>query len=467
MSRLIEWFIPDEIRSGRTDSALARVFVFTHIFGPLIAQPMWIYLYIVDREPDLSLFVLAAAICSFWLMPFLLRATGNIHLAALVSFQALATTSLYGAYHYGGFSSPFLPWLVVSLLLGLFYLSKSIRLVLAIFLLDFVVFISLAWHFRMPEQIPIEKLGILGWLSITSATIYVTWMATYYSRIVGMHAELEAEAERSRITSRELEKARAMAEKNSQSRSRFFSKMSHELRTPLNAIIGYSEILLEDIEADPPQGAAGRAEDVMRINAAGKHLRSLVFDVLDSDTIENEQMRVEPTEFTIGELCDEVMANATPMVEKNDNRFIVICPHRERRLFTDARKLRQVVLNLLSNAGKFTSKGIVKLEFHVEAWAHEDQLRILVTDTGIGIAPDSLSRLFTEYEQGDASVVANYGGTGIGLALSRRFCILLGGNVSVVSRPGHGSSFTVNIPTHLSEDVQSHDADSAVSVAAE
>ena len=448
-SKLIDWFIPAKVRSNRTDWELARTFVFTHVFGPLIAQPLWIHLLAISPRPGSQLAVLACAICAFWALPFALRATGDMWLVSLVSFQGLAMTSLYGSYHYGGFASPFLPWLVVSLLLGLFYLSKNTALVLALFVLDLAAFLAVVWRRPLPQEIPMEALGTLGWLSIGSATLYMTWMALYYSVVVSLRTELEAEAERSRATSRELERARAVAEETGRARARFFSKMSHELRTPLNAIIGYSDILLEDLGAEPGGGSA-RAKDVTRINAAGKHLLSLVSSVLDDDTIERGATRIEPAPFALGDLCDEVVANALPMVERNANRFVVVCPRREARAHTDAQKLRQIVINLLSNAGKFTSRGVIELVLDLDLdGPGEDELCAVVSDTGIGISEEALSRLFTEYEQADASVVAAFGGTGIGLALSRRLCVLLGGDIAVSSAPGRGSRFTVRVPARL------------------
>ena len=176
---------------------------------------------------------------------------------------------------------------------------------------------------------------------------------------------------------------------------------------------------------------------------------SLVADVLDGDAIEDEAVRVEPETFAVGALCDDIVAAALPMIEGNGNRFAMVCPPRDRLVRTDPRKLRQIVINLLGNAGKFTRDGSVRLEVHLDEGAHDDALRIVVRDTGVGIPDDVMERLFTEYEQGDATVPARFGGTGIGLALSRHFCILLGGEITATSRPGLGSTFTVIVPVEI------------------
>jgi signal transduction histidine kinase len=446
--RVLAWFLPRDPGMSRTERELARTFVFTHLFGPVISQPMWIYLYVVATEVDSTLVVLAAGSWSFWALPFLLRWTGSLKLGALASFQMLAAISLFGAYHYGGFSSPFLPWLIVSLLLGLCYQSKNAGMVIAVFALDLVVFACVVAVVGIPDRVPLDDLRALGWLSITSATVYMTWMALHYARIIGLRTELETEIDRQHATSIELERARAMAEETGQARARFFSKMSHDLRTPLNAIIGYSDILLEDCESDCPARSA-RATDIQRINAAGRHLLSLVSDVLDAKHIEDDVVAVASGEFELGALRDEVVATAKPMVERNGNAFVVVCAHPHYVLHTDARKLRQILLNLLSNAGKFTHGGTVKLDMHILLHPHEHQLVATVSDTGIGIAPEALPRLFNDYEQADPSVFNRFGGTGIGLALSRKLSILLGGDITVASRVRHGSRFTVTVPAHL------------------
>lgn len=447
----IDWFIPEKIRLNRTDWALARTFVFTHLFGPLIAQPLWIYIWAISPTFDPYVVALALAISSFWLLPFLLRATGSMWLVSLISFQALAMTALSGSYNFGGFNSPLIPWVVVTLMLGFFYLAKNIALVLGLFAVDVALFVAGVVFWPVPSTIPMEDLRILGWLSLGSAMIYMTWMALYYSVVVTMKAEFEAEAERGRAASDELERARALAENRMKARIAFFSKMSHELRTPLNAIIGYSDILAEEI-ADRGEAAETRARDIMGINAAGKHLLSLVADVLDTDRIEDETLVVTPVEFSLGQLCKDVVANARPMVEKNGNALVVHCPVTDRMLRTDARKTRQIAINLLGNAGKFTTNGTVRLEMVIEAGAHDEHLRLSVSDTGVGIAAEAQPHLFGQYQQADASVPVRFGGTGIGLALSRQLANLLGGQITFVSRAGRGSTFTVTLPTRYLSD---------------
>ena len=446
-NRLVNWFVPRNIR-GRTNIEMARIFVFTHLFGPVIAQPMAIYLYLVSPEVNYQLEVMVAGIYSFLLLPFVLKYTGSMTVSSLLSFVGLAAVSLFGTYHYGGFSSPFLPWLIVSLLLGFFYLSKNTKLVISLFTAIVGVFIFFLIRNGLPNTVPVEDLQILSWLSIVAATVYMSWMALYYARIIALRSELQHEAERFRSTMEELEKARAVSEEVSHHRSLFFSKMSHELRTPLNVIIGYSEILLDDVN-DATGGDDQTIRDLDRINKAGKHLLSLVSEVLDSDKIVNDVNAVEVSDFTLGDLIDEVVASALPLVVKNGNRFDIDCPHREAHLRTDRTKLRQMLINLLSNAGKFTRNGNVTMKLSIERSPADIRFHATVSDTGIGIAPDVLPKLFQSYIQADASISKRFGGTGIGLAITRKFAILLGGAISVASRPNEGTQFTIDIPAHI------------------
>jgi signal transduction histidine kinase len=452
LNKLINWFIPLHSIRGQTNIELARVFVFTHVFGPVIAQPMAIYLYFASPALSLPLAVMVFGIWAFWLLPFVLRRTGNLTLSAMLSFQGLTTLALFGTFFYGGFSSPFVPWLIVSLLLGFCYLSKRVRLVLSIFVADLCIFGAFFVMYGFPHLIPISQLHILGWLSIVAATVYMSWMALFYARIIALRSELEVEAERYRATLKELEKARAVAEQSNRNRSLFFAKMSHELRTPLNSIIGYSEILLSEFESSGAEDAQC-SSDLKRINVAGKHLLSLVAEVLDLDKMEMGVVSVEPTSFSLGNLCDEVVASALPLVEKNGNSFVLDCPNRVETVHTDRKMLRQMIINLLSNAGKFTEAGTIKLHLGVDPGMGDDRLCISVTDTGIGISPTAIPHLFDDYMQADASISNKYGGTGIGLALTRKFSVLLGGAISVESMPGKGSRFTIDISANLRDEL--------------
>jgi len=226
------------------------------------------------------------------------------------------------------------------------------------------------------------------------------------------------------------------------------------LRTPLNAVIGYSEMLLEDAEANGGE----QSEDLRRINSAGKHLLSLVTDVLDMSKIEADKTELVIQPFDLLGFIEDVIATSRSVVEANGNEFLVERGAGLGIVISDATRLRQAILNLLSNAGKFTKKGRVTLQVTREKGDAEDWIRIAVSDTGIGIRPDNLQKLFQDFNQGDASTSSKYGGTGLGLALSQNLCRMMGGDISVESEFGRGSRFTIRVPGYIEDHQLTADA---------
>src|SRR6202048_4622853 len=247
---MIDWFIPESAKAERSDLSLSRNFVFTHQFGPALSQSIALFLYISDPHPGVACWTVIICIWLFWTLPFVYKLTANLQLSALISVELLAFTSLFGAYYYGGVSSPFLPWLLVSLLLGFFYLSERPILVVGLFTFNITGFVIAYLAYGFPDLLSHEQLSMVGWISILSATIYMSWMAIYYANMISMRSDLEREAERHRETAVRLREAKDMADVANRAKSIFLAKMSHELRTPLNAVIGFSEILLEGVEFD-------------------------------------------------------------------------------------------------------------------------------------------------------------------------------------------------------------------------
>jgi signal transduction histidine kinase len=241
----------------------------------------------------------------------------------------------------------------------------------------------------------------------------------------------------------ELVRARDTAESASQAKSEFLANMSHELRTPLNAIIGYSE-LLQDEALD--SGNEGTVADLKKIESASKHLLGLIEEVLDFSKIEAGRMTMAAEEFSVANLVETVAVTARGLVEKNGNRFEVECPAETGTMVADQVKTRQILLNLLSNAGKFTTDGIITLAVTRSFGADDAWLEFSVTDTGIGISEEQQARLFQAFSQGDASTTRRFGGTGLGLVISRRFCDMMGGTIRATSQPGQGSRFVVRLP---------------------
>jgi len=234
-------------------------------------------------------------------------------------------------------------------------------------------------------------------------------------------------------------------------KSEFLANMSHELRTPLNAIIGYSEMLQEDA-AD--LGAEQFTDDLGRINAAGKHLLELINAVLDLSKIEAGKMELYLETFGVAGLVRDIAAVIQPLAGKNANRLDVRCPEEIGTMHADLTKVRQALFNLLSNACKFTERGTVVLSVARETVNSRDCLSFSVSDTGIGMTPEQLARLFEAFTQADAATTRRFGGTGLGLALSRRLCRMMGGDVTAESESGRGSTFTIRLPAVVAEAVE-------------
>jgi PAS domain S-box-containing protein len=269
-------------------------------------------------------------------------------------------------------------------------------------------------------------------------------------RIVGIAEDITQ-----RKLAEEFQKVAQTAQAANQAKSAFLANMSHELRTPLNAIIGYSDMLKEDAE---DLGCEDFIPDLHKIQTAGKHLLSLISDILDISKIEAGRMELYLETFNPVNLIDEVASTVKPLVDKNSNKFEVYCASDLGMMYADLTKTRQILLNLLSNAAKFTERGTITL--CIERVKHDslttqeiaepsDLIIFRVADTGIGIPPEQLQHLFQAFMQGDASTTRKYGGTGLGLTISRHFCVMMGGDMQVQSELGGGSVFTVCLPAHV------------------
>ncbi|GLS43203.1 sensor histidine kinase [Methylobacterium brachythecii] len=448
VQHIVDWFIPQSAHLERSDLSVARNFVLTHIFGPLMSQSMCVFLYRTDPNPGFACFTVIACVCLFWTLPFVLKFTQNIKLAAILSVELLAFTALFGTYFYGGASSPCLPWLIIALLLGFFYFSEQPMLIVALFAVNVTVFFIAYICTDFPEIVSASELSVVTWISIVSATLYMSWMAIYYSHVMSMRSQIEKETERYLAANEQLQVVKELADAANRAKSVFLAKMSHELRTPLNAVIGYSELILENI---PPGTDETKQKDVRSINAAGRHLLSLVVDVLDLSKIEAETIELNVETFDLAYLLDQVVATVKPLAEANGNSLIVQHLTPLGSMQTDQTKLRQILVNLLSNASKFTKNGNVTLSVRMDRKSTGTWLDVRVRDTGIGISQADIARLFENFRQVSAATAHQYGGTGLGLALSQKLCTLMGGSIGVTSEPGRGSVFSFCIPAEVSE----------------
>lgn len=289
-----------------------------------------------------------------------------------------------------------------------------------------------------------EKYGTLNFSSLKPRQIPFSKTDIDLVNLIGSWISVTLEQQ---IAKEELHVAKEDAEKANLTKSAFLAKMSHELRTPLNAIIGYSELLKDEVEDNKQQEYL---PDLEKISSSGAHLLTLINDILDLSKIEAGKMELFLEEFSVQSLTEDVQQTVVPLMKSNNNKFFVNLPRVSGDVRGDKLKLKQVLLNLLSNASKFTDNGVITLDVRRIENAGKEFISFSVIDTGIGIEEGQRDSIFVDFSQADSSTASKYGGTGLGLTISRQICRMMGGDIAVVSQLGRGSTFTVTLPAAVS-----------------
>lgn len=456
-TRCIGWFVPPEFRRDPDKFRRASMFVGAHLLGPPLGHLITLYLLIIDPHPGWHLWPSFISLGIFYPLPLLLRVTGRFALISHISVQNLIFVVLFTAFEYGGVNSPFLAWLLVVPLLAFFYVGPNPRALAAV-IVPVAVYLGIGYEMHLqgysfPEHVPMSHMVGMGIFSIFIGVVFVSSLSFYYATIMAQAAEMT-------IAHQRAEYERQQAEAANRAKSDFLAKMSHELRTPLNSVLGFAQLL--EFNAREPLSAK-QARQVHQIKKSGEHLLSLIDEVLDLSKIESGNIRLSLERVALDSLLDEVRSTLHALAEAAQVTFTVQLAPGTPSVRADRTRLAQILINLGTNAIKYNRPG--GSATLVAERAGEGVVRLSMIDTGVGIPFDRQGDVFEPFNR----LGAEHGaieGTGIGLTISRKLAQLMNGSLTFRSEPGHGSTFTVELPAE-SEPVEARVGEAASNLAKE
>ena len=444
LPRLIDGFVPESMASDPLASKKARMFVTSHLMGPILGGAVPIALWALDPTPGYDIAILAVAITSFWLFPDLLRRGVPFNALVMLSIFIDWFAILWSAYFYGGVASPTMIWVLIIPILAIFYIGGDSTLKPWLAALSAACFLSfVALYVALdppPNDIPPKALMALGVVSVAGVLCYVAGMAIYYAKIFDAGVDLETEVKRRKALAVELRRAVAAAERASSAKSEFLARMSHELRNPLNAIIGYGELLREEVED------AASARDIDRIVDAGRYLVRLINMILDLSKIEAGRMTFDRRPHDVAGLVRDAAERHRSDIEAGGNTLAVEAAPDLAEAVVDHGRVGEVLDAVLSNAAKHTQGGSVRIVARTEGSGAAGRLTLVVEDTGEGIPTEVLPTIFETFSTEREAAASRYGGTGLNLAVGSRLCDAMGGSISAESVEGEGATFTIVLP---------------------
>jgi len=419
-----------------------RMFVAGHAIGPLFGFAILIWLYSLDPGSGPHILVPMICMTGFWAFLPALRLTGRLKLLAVLSVQNLAFIVFYLSSCYGGISSPFLPWIVITPLFTFLYLGETpllCWLTLGALVAEFGVFLTIGRFTGAAVHLPPERLASINVLLLFCAGAA---LAAHFAREIASKSDLEHEVERHLVTERALGEAKDAAEAASRAKTDFLASMSHELRTPLNAVIGFSEMMSS--EAFGPIGHEryrGYAKD---IHNSGSHLLAIINDILDVAKAESGNFELFEEVFDWRETISEAAMMLRPRINESGLTLEVELPPRTMRLRADRRRTKQVILNLIHNAVKFTPPGgRIRIRAACD-W--RSGLTVTVKDTGVGIAREDLKKVLQPFVQVGGTARHAQEGTGLGLPLVQAMMQRHGGRFELDSEPGRSTTARITFP---------------------